>query len=113
MTPEELVTVILAVLGVLIQLAIMYVPAVYKWYDESPNKGVITLGIDVVIGVIYFGLGCVPLLAGWLKILLACSVDGLFVLLQAIYIIALSQQLTYNFLKNKASALRVKRLSRG
>ena len=111
MTTEELVTVILAVLGVLIQLAIMYVPAVYKWYDESPNKGLLTLGIDAVIGAVYFGLGCVPLLAEWLKILLSCDVAGVFTLLQAIFMIALSQQLTYNFTKNTARNLRAKRLS--
>jgi len=109
MTPEELTTVILAILGVVIQLAIMYVPAIYKWYDENPNKGVVTLGIDVAIGLIYFGLGCVPLLAAWLKIALECSVQGIFTLLQAIFMIALSQQLSYNFLKNKARSLRAKR----
>ena len=109
MTPEELVTVILAILGVLIQLAIMYLPAVYKWYDENPQKGLITLGIDAAIGVVYFGLGCVPLLADWLKIVLACDVTGVFTLLQAIFIIALSQQLAYGFLKGNAKRLRARR----
>jgi len=113
MTPEELVTVILAILGVLIQLAIMYAPFIYKWYDENPNKGLITLGIDAGIGAAYFGLGCVPLFAEWLKVLLSCDVAGVFTLLQAIFMIALSQQLTYGFLKGNARNLRVNRLAKG
>jgi len=111
MIPEELVTVILAIVGVFIQLAVMYIPGFNDWYDNLPNKGVVMLGFNFAAGVLYFGAGCVPVLAEWLKVLLSCDVAGVFTLLNAFFLIALSQQLTYGFLKNTAKNLQAKRQS--
>ena len=94
MTPEQLVIVILGVLGVLIQLAIKYANPVYAWYENHPQKGLVTLGFDALIGAAYFGLSCTPYGAQF-KVALTCDQNGLFTLLNAIFIIATAQQVTY------------------
>jgi len=94
MTPEQLVTVILGILGVLLQLALKYAPALSDWYQNHPQKGLVALVLSVLIGAAYFGLSCTPY-ASQFKIALACSQDGVFVLLNAIFIIATTQQVTY------------------
>jgi len=94
MTPEQLVTIILGVLGVLIQLALLYYKPLHDWYQSNANKGLIALAICVVIGAVYFALSCTSLAAD-LSIALTCSKNGLFTLLRAIYIIALSQQAAF------------------
>ena len=99
MTPEQLATVILGVLGVLIQLAIKYANPVYEWYNSHPQKGLVTLGFDALIGAAYFGLSCTPYAAQF-KIALACDQAGVFTLLNAIFIIATTQQVTYLFTRN-------------
>ena len=99
MTSEQLVTVILGILGVLIQLAIKYANPVYEWYNNHPQKGLVTLGFDALIGAAYFGLSCTPY-ATQFKIALACNQDGLFTLLNAIFIIAVAQQTTYLVTRN-------------
>jgi len=111
MTPEELVTVILAIVGVGIQLAVMYIPGFNQWFDNLPNKGLAMLAFDFAAGVLYFAAGCVPALAEWLKVLLSCDVAGAFTMINAFFLIALSQQVSYGFLKNTAKSLQNKRLS--
>jgi len=104
MTPEDVVALVLAGVGVVLQLAFMYIPGFSDWYQNNPNKGLIALGIDFAFGAIYFGLGCVPVLADLLKIALTCDLAGVWVLLQAFFMIAIGQQLTYNFLKKQVRA---------
>jgi len=99
MTPEQLVTVILVVLGVLIQLAIKYANPVYMWYENHPQKGLVTLGLDALIGASYFGLSCTPYVSEF-NIALTCDQAGLFILLRAIFIIATAQQMTYLVTRN-------------
>jgi hypothetical protein len=101
MTPEQLVTVILGILGVLLQLALKYAPKVSDWYQNHPNKGAVALGLSAGIGAIYFGLSCSPF-AAQLKIILTCDQAGVFTLLNAIFIIATTQQLTYLFTRHRA-----------
>lgn len=99
-TPEQLVTIILGILGVLLQLAMMYLPTFSNWYQNHPNKGTLALALSAVIGAAYFGLSCTPY-AAQLKIALACTQDGVFTLLNAIFIIATTQQLTYLYSRNR------------
>ena len=102
MTPEQLSTVILGGIGVGLQLAFMYFPKFSDWYQNHPQKGLIALAFDVAFGAAYFGLACVPLLSDLLKVQLTCDASGAFVLLQAIFLIAVSQLTTYAFLKKQA-----------
>jgi hypothetical protein len=101
MTPEQLSAVILSGVGVALQLAFMYFPKFSDWYQSHPNKGLIALAFDVAFGAAYFGLACVPFLADLLKIGLACNAADGFVLLQAIFMIAVSQLGTFLFLKKQ------------
>lgn len=94
MSDEQLVTVILGILGVLLQLTLKYAPNVSAWYQSHTRKGLIALALSFAIGAVYFGISCTPY-AGQFKIALSCSQDGAFTLLNAIFIIASSQQLTY------------------
>lgn len=94
MTPEQLVTVILGILGVLLQLAFLYAGKFAAWYQNSPNKGLLALAFSIVIGLAYFGLSCTPFVAD-LKISLTCTQAGAFTLLRAIYIIAVTQTAAY------------------
>jgi hypothetical protein len=100
MSAEQLVTVILGILGVLLQLALKYAPKVSQWYENHEQKGLVALGLAVLIGAAYFGLSCTPYAAQF-KVALACSQDGAFTLLNAIFIIATSQQLTYLVTRSK------------
>jgi len=99
-TPEQLVTIILGILGVLLQLAMRYPSKFSKWYQAHPDKGVLALAFSAVIGAAYFGLSCTPYAAQF-KIALACTQDGIFTLLHAIFIIATTQQLTYLYSRSR------------
>jgi len=94
MTPDQLVLVILAILGALLQLALMYAPKFSDWYQNSPNKGLLALAFSAVIGGIYFALSCSPFAADF-NIALSCTKDGVFTLVQAIYVIAITQQAAF------------------
>src|SRR3972149_4845048 len=98
LTPEQLVTIILAGLGVCLQLAFMYLGKFSEWYQNHPQKSLLTLLFSAGFGAAYFGLSCTPFVID-LKIALTCTSTGLFILLRAIFLIALSQQLTYGFTK--------------
>ena len=99
-TPEQLVTIILAILGVLLQLAMMYLPKFSDWFQKHPSKGTLALAFSAGIGAVYFGLSCTPY-AAQLKIAMACTQDGIFTLLHAIFIIATSQQMTYLYSRSR------------
>ena len=99
-TAPELVTIILGIVGVVLQLLYRYAPKLSDWYQSRPNKGLWALGLDAIVGAAYYGLSCTSYAAQW-KIALSCTQDGLFVLINAIYIIALTQQLTFVILPKK------------
>jgi len=94
MTPDQLVFVILAILGALLQLALMYAPKFSDWYQNSPNKGLLALAFSTVIGIAYFAASCTPFAVDF-NIALSCSKDGAFTLLRAVYIIAITQQAAF------------------
>ena len=94
MTSEQLVTVILALVGTVLQLTLKYAPKVSDWYRGLANKGLAALLLSAVVGLVYFGLSCTPYAAQF-NIALVCNQTGVFTLLQAIFTIAISQQLTY------------------
>ena len=96
MTPTELSTTILAVIGIVLQLTFKYVPAAATWYQNHANKGALMLGFVVITGGAYYALACSPF-AAQLGIAIACTTDSVFLLLKAIFIVASSQQLAYLF----------------
>jgi hypothetical protein len=101
MTPEQLSTIILTIVGIILQLVFKYAPKVKQWYEVQTNKGPIMLAVVVVTGAAYYGLSCTPY-AATLGIGIACTVESAFTLLRAIGIIAIGQQLTYLFTRSSA-----------
>ena len=101
MSPQELSNVILAIVGVILQLALRYAPKVHQWYEMQSSKGTLTLIVVAIVGCVYAGLSCTPY-AAQLGIGISCSQDGLFATLRAVFLIATSQQLTYLFTRNKS-----------
>lgn len=94
MTPEQFVAVILAVLGVILQLAFQYAPKFSEWYQSHANKGLLAFLFSAVIGAVIAGLACSPY-AAQLNIQLACDANTVWVYFKAIYIIALTQQAAF------------------
>ena len=100
MTPEQYAAMILGIFGIALQLVLKYAPKVSDWYMNHAQKGLIALGFSVVIGGAYLALACSPY-AAQLHIALTCTEDSVFSLLQAIFIIASTQQLTYLYTRGK------------
>lgn len=100
LSPEQLVVVILGVVGVALQLIFRYAPKVSDWYAKQPNKGLLMLAFVVVTSLVYFLLSCTPY-AVLLKISLSCDAPSAFVLLQAVFIIATGQSLAYLYTGKK------------
>ena len=98
---NELSTIILGIAGALLSLIFSYVPAVKAWYDLQLNKGLIMLGLNVLVAAVYFGLSCTSLTAQ-LHIGVSCDQPGLLLLAQALFVIATANQITYKFSNNKA-----------
>ena len=103
MSPEQLSTVILGLVGVILQLIFKYVPKVKDWYEAQSNKGLIMLAFVAATSAIYFGLGCTSL-AAMLGIQITCDIAGAFAMLQALFSIASTQQLTYLFTRRTVKA---------
>lgn len=103
MTPEQLATLILAILGVILQLAFKYAPKFSTWYQNHENKGSLALIFAVIVGAGYVGLSCTPFAAD-LGIAVTCEKATIFTLLKSIFIIANAQQLAYLFGKNRPQA---------
>lgn len=101
--PEQFVTIILVLLGVLLQLAFMYAPKFSDWYQSHPKKGLLALAFSAALGTAYFALSCTPF-AAQLKIAIACTEQGLFTLFHAIYLIAITQQGTFLVLRGLGKA---------
>lgn len=101
MDTQELSVLLLGIVGAAIQLAFKFLPKLSDWYEAQENKGLIMLATVTVISLIYFGLGCTSL-AGMLKIMTTCDVEGFYKLFQAWYILASAQSLTYLYTRNNA-----------
>lgn len=104
MTPEQLANFILGATGVVIQLLFTYVPGFSDWYQNQSQKGLIALGFNVAFAGAYFALGCVPFVAQYFEMALACDWPSAFLVAQAIFVIAVSQQAAYGFLKKQVKA---------
>ena len=99
----NLTVIILALVGALIQLLFKYFPKLSTWYTSQPHKALIMIAVVAIVSLVYFGLGCVSLLAGKLNIQVACTIDGALDLGTAFILILMSQQTTY-LLTRDASA---------
>jgi len=93
MTPEQVMELILGIAGVILQLVYKFVPAVSDWLDKFAYKGLVILGLDVVVAGALLALACSPFAAD-LDIALACEQGTVFLLLKALVLIA-TQQGTY------------------
>jgi len=103
MTPEQLASLILVILGVALQLAFKYAPSFSDWYQNHANKGTLALAFAVLVGVVYFVISCTPYAAD-LGISISCDRASVFTLLRAIFIIASSQQLAFLLGKNNPAS---------
>jgi len=86
--------VILGIVGVVLSLVFSYVPKAHEWLSGFEQKGLVMLGLVVVVGAGYFALGCSPFGADF-GVTVACTRAGLFDLLKAIFVIASGNQLTF------------------
>jgi hypothetical protein len=96
MSPEQLAEVILGIAGVILQLLFQYAPWVKDWFEGLSNKGLVALALDVLVGAALFGISCSPF-AEQLGVGLVCETATVFLLLKAIFILAMSQQAAYLF----------------
>ena len=99
MNPIELSTLLLVIVGVILQLIFKYTPRVRQWYEMRENKGLWMLMFVCLTGIAYAALSCTPYAAD-LGIGVTCGKDTVFTLLKAIFFIANSQQLTYLMTRN-------------
>lgn len=100
---NQLSVIILAIVGAVIQLLFKFLPGLSGWYAKQPQKALIMVGFILVVSLVYFGLGCVALLAAKLGIQVACTVDGAIDLAVAFVTILGSQQITYLLTKNSGN----------
>jgi hypothetical protein len=99
MTPEQLAVILLAIVGVALQLIFKFVPKASDWYQSVENKGLVMLGLTVIVGLVYLGLACSPFAAQF-DVTLTCDNSAPFTLLKSLYIIASAQQLTYLYTRS-------------
>lgn len=92
---NKLALIILAIVGMVIQLLFKFLPALAPWYEKQSQKALIMVGFILVVSLAYFGLGCVSFLAEKLGIQVACTLDGSIDLTIAFVWILMSQQVTY------------------
>jgi hypothetical protein len=96
LTNEQAANLILGIVGVALSLIFKYWPAAEKWYEAQPNKGLLMLGFCVIVAGVYFALACTSL-AAMLGIQIACDLPSVYILAQAIFIIAAPNQLAHLF----------------
>lgn len=94
---DEFANILLGVLGAVVSLAFRYIPALQTWFEgQGKYKGLIMLGLVVVVALAYYGLACSPY-AATLGITLECGEQSIVTLVHAVVSIALGNQLTYLF----------------
>ena len=94
MSPEQLASVILAAVGVVLSLAFKYIPSLKTWFDGFSHQGLVMLGMCTVVAGLYFVAACIPYLA-FLNVPLSCDKAGGFGILQALFIVATGNQLAF------------------
>lgn len=96
-------TVILGIAGVILSLVFSYLPSARVWLEGFENKGLIMLGLVVVVAGGYFALACSPFAAD-LNIVLQCSRVGFFFeVLKAVFVIASGNQLAFLYTRTNKS----------
>jgi uncharacterized membrane protein len=95
-------TVILGIAGVILSLVFSYLPSARVWLEGFENKGIIMLGLVVVVAGGYFALACSPFAAD-LNIVLQCSRVGFFEVLKAVFVIASGNQLAFLYTRTNKS----------
>jgi hypothetical protein len=96
---NTLASIILGIAGVILSLIFSYFPVAQKWYDAQSNKGLLMLAFNVIVAGAYFGLSCTPFAAQF-HISVSCDQNGVFNMLQALFVMASSNQLTLLFSKS-------------
>lgn len=91
---NELSVVILAIVGMVLQLLFKYLPKLAPWYEAQSQKALIMLGAVLVVSLAYFGLGCTPF-GDRFGILVTCTSEGAIELAAVFVKILISQQTTY------------------
>lgn len=91
---NQLSIVILAIVGVVLQLAFRYFPKLAPWYEAQANKALIMVGVVFVVSLAYFGLACTAFAVRF-GIQVACTANGAINLAAAFVMILISQQTTY------------------
>ena len=98
-TPDYLAETLLGLVGVGLSLAFKYVPKLKGWFDNFKHQGLLMLSLVVVAGGVYLALACTPYAAEF-GIELACGESSAFMLIKAIFIVAVGNQLTYLYSPN-------------
>jgi hypothetical protein len=88
MTPEQLG----AIAGVILSLAMEYIPAFQRWYDQfdAAGKARVMGALLVVAALGSFGLSCVNLFA-----LVPCTTQGALDLLSVLIVALMANQATF------------------
>jgi len=94
MTIEQLT----AFAGVAVSLGLAYVPGLSGWYDllSRQQKGLVALGVGLVIVAGAFGLSCAALRADFI-----CDQKGAWEAVQLFFVYAVANQTTYLALARK------------
>ena len=102
-SPNELSVIILAIAGIILQLAVKFFPWVPAWYEKQGNKGLIMLALVSITGALYLAAACTPF-ALQLGVKLTCDASAPVTLIQAIFIIAIGQSLTFLYTRSTPPA---------
>jgi len=93
---NPLVVLIVAITGVLISLLFTFLPGLKTWYENQHGyKALIMVGLMLLVSIVYFLLGCWPLIAARLSIIVACTANGAIDMGLAFVVAILSNQSTY------------------
>lgn len=103
--PQTLTAQLLSgIVGVIISLLFTLIPGLKDWYDGlGKYKGLFMVGIMVVVGLVIFGLSCIP---SFPLPMLTCNVAGFWELIVLIASAIVANQMAYlttNKLTEKAS----------
>jgi hypothetical protein len=82
-----------AIVGVIISLLFTLIPGLQKWYDGlGQYKGLFMVGLMVVVGLVIFGLSCIP---SFPLPMLTCDIAGIWELLVLIASAIVGNQMAY------------------
>jgi hypothetical protein len=90
MTPQELA----AIAGLILSLALAYIPKVKDWYNgfDSEGKARVMAGLLVLTAIGVFAYGCIP------QSLVPCTLDGAKELVAVLIAALVANQATFTLL---------------